>query len=265
MHVEQRMRELGKWSTIGERRCPSAQLTLVFGPTETLCDRATWTELADMYPGARIVGCSTAGEITGSRVVDDTLVATALSFEHGHVAVAAAQLSETADSKSLGELLASRIPKQGLVHVLVLSDGIKVNGSELVTGITQMLEPGIAVTGGLSADGARFAHTAVCLDGPTPSQQVVAIGLYGDHLQIGYGSLGGWDPFGVERSITRSAGNVLYELDGEPALDLYKRYLGEHAAGLPASGLLFPLTIRSGTTDDTAVVRTILALSLIHI
>jgi hypothetical protein len=98
----------------------------------------------------------------------------------------------------------------------------------------------------------------VCLDGPAPSEQIVAIGLYGARLQVGFGSRGGWEPFGVERTITRAVGNVLYELDGEPALDLYKRYLDDHAAGLPASGLLFPLTIRS-TTSGEPVVRTILA------
>jgi hypothetical protein len=114
------------------------------------------------------------------------------------------------------------------------------------------------VTGGLAGDGSRFVRTAVCLDGPVPSAQVVAVGLYGERLQIGYGSVGGWDPFGVERRITRSRGNVLIELDGEPALDLYRRYLGEHAAGLPSSGLLFPLAIR-GDDNDTAIVRTILA------
>jgi hypothetical protein len=63
----------------------------------------------------------------------------------------------------------------------------------------------------------------------------------------------------VERRITRAESNVLFELDGEPALDLYKRYLGEHASSLPASGLLFPLSIRTGSEDMTPVVRTILS------
>jgi len=153
----------------------------------------------------------------------------------------------------------SRLPREGLVHVFVLSDGLKVNGSALVQGMAGALPANIGVTGGLSADGPRFARTAVCLDAPGPTEQVVAVGLYGSHLRIGFGSLGGWDPFGPERRITRAKDNVLYEFDGEPALDLYKRYLGDHAAALPASGLLFPLAIRSGSDDELPVVRTILA------
>jgi hypothetical protein len=259
MKLEQRVREHGGWTTVGERRCTiPAQLVLVFGSTATLCEPETWSDLVASDPGARIVGCSTAGEITGGRVIDDSLVATSLALEHGQVAVVSAALGEREHSKDLGRLLGSRLAKQGLVHVLVFSDGIKVNGSELVAGITQELGVGVAVTGGLAGDGSRFERTAVCLDGPSPSEQVVAVGLYGDRLRIGYGSLGGWDPFGVERTITKSRGNVLIELDGEPALDLYKRYLGEHASDLPSSGLLFPLTIR-GDDSGTAVVRTILA------
>lgn len=260
MRVEQRLRQNGAWTPLDpDGETPNAQLTLVFGTTATLRAKETWDELAAAYPGARIVGCSTAGEIAGARVLDDALVATAIAFESGHVEVHAAQLTEAPDCTALGTLLASRLPREGLVHVFVLSPGLNVNGSALVAGIIAGLPEGVAVTGGLSADGARFERTAVCLDGPEPTEQVVAIGLYGEKLRIGYGSLGGWDPFGPERRISKSEGNVLYELDSEPALDLYKRYLGEHASGLPASGLLFPLTIRSGNGDSTPVVRTILA------
>jgi hypothetical protein len=259
MELEQRVKSAGSWSEPKRSLTRPAQVALVFASRAAISERETWRELAALYPGARIVGCSTAGEIAGSRVLDDTVVATALAFEHGHVAIASAALSERSDSRGLGELVASRLPVAGLVHVVVLSDGLKVNGSALVAGITATIPNGIAVTGGLSGDGSRFERTAVCVDGPEPSEQVVAIGLYGTRVRVGYGSLGGWDPFGPERQITRSEANVLYELDGEPALDLYKRYLGEHATGLPASGLLFPLTVRSGADDSAAVVRTILA------
>jgi hypothetical protein len=261
VQLEQRVKDGNRWSTVGDRRCErAAQLALVFGPMSALHNPETWAELRALYPAARLVGCSTAGEIAGPRVLDDTLVVTAIAFEHGHVAVASVRLHDAPDSEALGRLLASRLPRAGLVHAFVLSDGIHVNGSALVSGITGELGAGIAVTGGLSADGARFTRTAVCVDGPTPSSQVVAVGLYGDRLKIGYGSRGGWEPFGPERRITRSAQNVLYELDGEPAFDLYRRYLGEHADGLPASGLMFPLAIRPGTEGEgPAVVRTILA------
>jgi len=259
MRIEQRTKINGMWEpTTGAGSLDSAQLVLVFGSTAGLQDPGTWSELARSYPRARVVACSTAGQISGIHVHDDGIVATALELTHGHIAVSSAQLTEADDGTALGALVASRLPREGLVHVLVLSEGLRVNGSALVAGMVATLPAGIGVTGGLSGDGPRFEHTAVCLDGPSPTQQVVAIGFYGTRLHVGFGSRGGWDPFGPERRITRSVGNVLHELDGEPALDLYKRYLAEHAAGLPASGLLFPLTIWSATSEP--IVRTILAI-----
>ncbi|MCZ7642975.1 MAG: FIST C-terminal domain-containing protein [Pseudorhodoplanes sp.] len=79
-------------------------------------------------------------------------------------------------------------------------------------------------------------------------------------MRIGHGSASGWDEFGPRRSITRSQGNVLHELDGRPALDLYMRYLGEEAAkGLPGTALLFPLKVFDPDRPEHDIVRTVLS------
>jgi hypothetical protein len=77
---------------------------------------------------------------------------------------------------------------------------------------------------------------------------------------VGHGSFGGWQPFGPVREVTRSVDNVLYELDGEPALEIYRRYLGDHAQGLPASGLLFPFAMLGDDPRRVGLVRTILGI-----
>jgi hypothetical protein len=237
---------------------PKAQLIVAFGARSALERDPGVDELRRLFPEAVIFGCSTAGEITGNRVLDDTLVITAIQFATTRLIQAGLRVSEVSDSVEAGVRLAEALPKDGLVHVLVLSDGLQVNGSELVQGLASGLPPGTSITGGLSGDGDRFESTLVLLDGrPTPGA-VVCLGLYGEGLRVGYASLGGWDPFGPERLITRSEGNVLYELDGQSALELYKTYLGEHAKELPASGLLFPLSIRIAE-GDIPLVRTILA------
>ena len=139
----------------------------------------------------------------------------------------------------------------------MLSDGLNVNGTELARGLQEELGPTVSVTGGLSGDADRFERTVVISCKGHGPNRVVALGLYGDAIRVGHGSLGGWDPFGPSRLVTKSSGNVLYELDGKPALDLYKRYLGEHADGLPATGLLFPLSVEiPGVSGE--LVRTIL-------
>ncbi|MDP9082924.1 MAG: FIST C-terminal domain-containing protein [Pseudomonadota bacterium] len=246
----------------------SAQLVLVFGATPALRDSRLLDSIRASYPAAHIFGCSTAGEICEARVSDDSLVVTAIHFEHTHMRIAHVSPNASSDSQQAGEFLAQALPhsiageggdeQQKLVHVLVLSDGLSVNGSDLVRGLSKNVPAGVAVTGGLAGDGARFSETMVFTDGVPQTGAIAAIGLYGSRLKVGFGSLGGWDPFGPERLVTRAKGNVLYELDGRPALALYKQYLGEHAKGLPATGLLFPLSVRP-KPNDTPLVRTILA------
>jgi hypothetical protein len=146
-----------------------------------------------------------------------------------------------------------------LCYVLVMSDGEKVNGSELVRGIASVNRHNVPVTGGIAGDAANFTQTLVGCNADPASGVVVAVGFYGRHLQVGHGSLGGWDTFGPEKIVTRSNANRLYEIDGRSALDMYKQYLGKYAAELPGSALLFPLSVRRPGSDDQ-VVRTILSI-----
>lgn len=245
-----------------------AQLVLLFGATSVWSETGLLEQLRAACPQAHLLGCSTAGEIHGTQVADESLVATAVTFAHTQLRGARVTLQDAGESFAAGEHLARELPSSlpgavagtvdPLVHVFVLSDGLNVNGSDLVRGLSRPLPPGVMVTGGLAGDGARFKETRVHWDGVTASHLIAAVGLYGRRLKVGCGSLGGWDSFGPERLITRSRGNVLYELDGHSALGLYKKYLGGHAQDLPASGLLFPLSLRE-PSGGTPVVRTILS------
>lgn len=242
------------------RRDGQASLVLMFGARDILGNEKKIAQVRGFYPGAIVIGCSTAGEICDTRVLDDSLVVTAVRFEHSKVKLVQTDLAKSHDSLGAGKILASALPHAGLVHVLVLSDGLQVNGTELARGLRESLPVNVAVTGGLAGDGANFRHTLVCADGVSAEGVIAALGFYGDRLKVGYGSLGGWDTFGAERLVTRSKGNVLYELDGRSALQLYKEYLGEHANGLPATALLFPLALRCGEAGYD-LVRTVLGVN----
>ena len=246
-------------SPLGQLSQP-AHLVTVFGARAALLKPELMAAVKSAYPTAHVLGCSTAGEICSTRVTDGSLVVTAVHFETTKICCARVTSSAVSSSHDAGERLARSLPADGLAHVFVLSEGLNINGSALVAGMMHALPPSVTLTGGLSADGGDFRETVTVWDGEPQREAIVAVGFYGAGLQVGYGSVGGWDPFGPERLITRSAGNVLYEMDGHSALELYKKYLGEHALGLPATGLLFPLCVRH---EDSAqgVVRTILAVN----
>jgi hypothetical protein len=235
-------------------------LVLYFGARELLAQAdGPHLQLALHYPSAVCAGCSTSGEIHGSSVTDDDVAALCIKFAHTRVRAEAIVVHKADDSFAAAAELGRRLASPELRHILVLSDGLVVNGTSLAAGFRTSLPAHVHVTGGLAGDGSRFQQTVVGLGADVASGRVVAIGFYGSHLHITHGSAGGWEPFGPRRLVTHAEGNVLYTLDDQPALALYKRYLGERAAGLPATGLLFPLHLLASRDADQGLVRTILA------
>jgi hypothetical protein len=233
-------------------------VVFVFGARSLIQAGELVGELRAHFKGAAILGCSTSGEILGDTVSDNSVIATAVDFAHTRLRTAAAAIGEEKSSYAVGEELAQQLNDASLRHVFVLSDGLNVNGSDLARGLASGVSERVSITGGLSGDGANFAETWVIADDVAGPHRVAAVGLYGDDLRIGYASMGGWEPFGPLRTITRSEGNILYELDGRSALELYKSYLGPRADQLPGSALLFPLLV-TGANGGEGVVRTVLS------
>ena len=237
-------------------------LIFVFGNRELLEKSTISYELHEMYQGAVFTGCSTAGEIAGESVTDGTIIVTGIQFKNTPLKSARVSLSDVAfSSLEAGKMLVSQLSAEGLKHVFVISDGLRVNGTDLVKGMRAGLAADVSLTGGLAGDGPQFVKTVILEpDGKVSTESVAAIGFYGESLTIGFGSRGGWDSFGLDRLVTRSRENVLFEIDDQPALDLYKSFLGDKAKELPGSGLLFPLSMRD-SEDRAPVVRTILGIN----
>ena len=236
------------------------QLVIGFGEKSVLSDSKSYDLLRSTFPKATIALCSTAGEIYGSEVLDDSLSVTAIEFDKTTVFSSQVNISSYSSSFDAGVELVKQLKQDDLKYIFVLSDGGKVNGSELVRGIESIVHHSVPVTGGLAGDGANFKSTLVGLNETPQSGNILAIGLYGDAIKIGHGSMGGWEMFGLEKKITKSTANELFEIENQSALDLYKQYLGSYANELPSSALLFPLSIKLDN-DNESVVRTILSIN----
>lgn len=238
---------------------PDAQLVLVFGERALLEATEVQATLRERFANAAIVCCSSGGEIAGDRALEGSVVATALHLVDTTVHAVEGAIPGRDGSAAAGEALVRRLPTSGLRHVLVFAEGLAVNGSALADGMMRGLPHGVSVTGGLAADGDQFGRTGVGLDGPPGEGRVVAVGLYGDRLRVGMGTLGGWELLEPSWTVTRADGSVVYELDGEPALAVYKRHIGAHAYALPASGLLYPLQLEN-VDGGQGVARTLLGM-----
>jgi hypothetical protein len=247
------------WSPAADQ-AEKISLVFYFGAREVLECGNRYQELREMFPRAHILGCSTGGQISNGDVSDDGIVAAAIRFDSTKLRLVCRHVTDVSQSWSCGEAIGKALGDDDLASVFLLSDGLNVNGSDLVNGLVSAIGSGIPLTGGMAGDGANFAETLVGGDCLPQSRTVVGVGFYGKAIRIGHGCAGGWDLFGPRRQVTRSAGNVLFELDGEPALDLYERYLGpEDSKGLPGSALLFPIQVHDAEQPDSAVVRTVLA------
>jgi len=230
-----------------------AGLVLVFSSSEYFRTPECYDHLRSVFPTADILGCSSSGSITGTQIHDDTVEITAVTFERGHTKVVWMDVPAGEDQAGWSRDLVEKLERRDLSHVFVLSDGLTVNGSELARGLVTL---GVPVTGGLAGDGVEFGSTWVMANGPAAQHRVALLGLYG--VTVTSGCYAGWREFGEESLVTRSDGNVVYEVDYEPALRVYTRYLGELAKFLPGSGLVFPLSVRA-TLEDEPVIRTLLA------
>ena len=237
-----------------------AQLVIGFGSGNIITSEAAYRAIQSKFPNATICLCSTAGEIFAVEVYDNAISILALSFSSAYIKTTAINIEDSKSSLEAGKKLVDLIPKDNLRFIFVLSDGSKVNGSELIKGLNSYKNEKVLITGGLAGDGIRFEETFVGLNGIPQSGNIVAIGFYGEKLKLSHGSLGGWESFGLEREVTKAKSNVLFEIDHKNALDLYKNYLGKYADELPSSALLFPLSLTLSQNQEP-IVRTILSIN----
>ncbi|WP_168195137.1 FIST N-terminal domain-containing protein [Shewanella sp. SNU WT4] len=240
---------------------PQQILVLLFGNLPLYQEAIT--SLQQQLPLAFYIGATTSGEISQDQVIDNGLVATLIAFSNTSIRMTTQQVDMPQESYETGKRLAHELLGDDLKLVMVLSDGLNVFGSDLTQGLVDNLPKEVAITGGLAGDNFLFRQTHTLAQDHISSKQVVAIGLYGRALKVSHGSRGGWLPFGPDRLITASDGHELLELDHQPALTVYKEYLGDKVEGLPASGLRYPLEI-SQVGHSTKLVRTMLAVNEDH-
>jgi len=259
MKIEQGVKEKdGKWEFMDSRKALKHPLVLVFGNRYALESEGIYQEIKSLYPDGEIVFGSTSGEILDSKVYEESIVLTAIEFEKSAFKIVHENMNtHHMDVEELGYSLIDALPKENLKHTFIISEGTNVNGSGLIKGLEAKLKSEVSISGGLCGDDARFERTLASYNENPKEGEVICIGFYGDTLDITSANYGGWTAFGPERTITKSKNNILYELDGKPALDLYKLYLGDKAKGLPEAALLYPLSVHMKDSKEV-IVRTIL-------
>lgn len=223
-------------------------------------ERKVYNSLRELYPNDDIISISTSGQVNDTDIYDSESVAIVIEFEKSEYKIYAKEHDTTISSKEIGLHLAEELKSNELKHALIFSEGTNINGSDLTKGISHLFNHKMSVTGGIAGDGVRFEKTLVGLNDKLSPNLVVAVGLYGKKLKVGFGEKGGFETFGPIKKITKSHRNELYEIDNQNAIELYKKYLGNHADNLAESSLYFPLSVKIDENKD-CFVRTILSIN----
>ncbi len=260
MKIQQAIKTIDSDWQFSQKEEVKAPLVLIFGERHMLEDESIYDEVRNMYPNGHLVFGSTSGEIFSTNVHENSITLTAIDFERTSFEVVTKNIWDFKDVQAVGKSISEQLNKERLQHIFVVSDGSFVNGSGLIKGLENVEGFDTSITGGLCGDGARFEKTLASYNENPKQGEVVAIGFYGEDLEVTYANYGGWTPFGPQRVITKSEGNILYEIDGKPALDLYKKYLGDRAKELPQAALLYPLTVQDKPGSEP-LVRTILTIN----
>ncbi|WP_116788657.1 FIST signal transduction protein [Flavobacterium psychrotrophum] len=248
------------WQYFKEKVALKNPIVFVFANRILLEDENILGSITDEFPYEHIVYGSTAGEIFNTSVLNDSVTVIAIEFEKSFFVIKKENIFKyDKDTKRVAEALTSQMPQENLKHLFVLSEGSFVNGTLLINSIEEVIDHNTSVTGALCGDDSRFERTIASYNEKPMEGEIVLIGFYGESLEISSASYGGWQPFGPERLITKSKGNILYEIDGQPALKLYKKYLGDKADNIAESTLLYPLNILVPGKSEP-VVRTILSI-----
>ena len=194
--------------------------------------------IQDVVDTSNLTGCTTDGEISSAGFSSGSAVLAGIATDRidFHLSVAE-KLSK--GSESIGKKLARGLP-ESTRYIQLFSDGLTGNGCAILRGVSSVLGDEIPVSGGTAGDDGKFQKTWQFAGNKMLTDAAVAMGFSGE-FKLGTGVHSGWTPIGLSKKVTRSSGNILYELNGEPALNVFERFLGKHAHKLPEIGVEYPL------------------------
>lgn len=180
------------------------------------------------FPGIELIGGTTNGELSSIlEFQQDSL--TLMLFASDHVEIRAglgrhaSQEPYQAAHQAITQAQAQNTTPPRLC--ITFPESLTSSGAKILEGLKQSLGEDIPILGGLTADDYTFDKTYQFFHDQVLSDSVPVLVFFGD-LQISHGVSSGWKPISPKSRVTKVEGNVVYEIEGQRALDFYQDYLG---------------------------------------
>lgn len=225
------------------------QIVWVFGAI-SYDQRALIRGVKSVLPETIIIGCTTDGEISNQGLTVDSVVLLGLISDQLEFTTAIVR-DLGKNSFEAGKKLAEQFNGEPTEYIQIFSDGLTGNGSEIIKGIQSVLGINVKIAGGTAGDGSLFQKTYQYFNDEILTDALIGVAFVGE-FKFGTGVQSGWTTIGMAKQVTKAEKNVLYELDGKPALEVYEKFLGQNASLLPAVGVEYPLGLLgpSGDVDE---------------
>jgi hypothetical protein len=200
--------------------------------------------LSSELPGTELFGCSSFAEINSAGALAGSV--TLLGARGAGLSAHAVMLApEGRSGFALGQAVARALAPSSPTLILLLPDVLTVNATALLRGVLDVMGPGFPIVGGAPADSGAFERVHLFCGREIATAGVLAVAINGP-LKLATAARSGYTPVSVPRTATRvEEGNVLLELDGRPALDVYREFLGPRADAMKAVSVEFPFSVIS--------------------
>ncbi|MFA5287069.1 MAG: FIST N-terminal domain-containing protein [Candidatus Omnitrophota bacterium] len=202
-------------------------------------------------PEVPVIGCSGAAVIYDEKSYNNGLVIMLLGFSEGvYFNTAFVNNIKNKTPITAGEELGEKL-LYGFKNIprdlgLIFCDGLIDNTQDLVNGIQEKLGRSFPLVGACASDNLKYARTNIFHNNDLLSDSACGV-LWGGKINFGLGIKHGWKPLGKQHLVTKSYGNIIYEIDSQPATYLYEDYLGCNVKKLQSElrfiSVLYPIGI----------------------
>ena len=186
----------------------------------------------------KFIGTTTAGEIFNGEIGEGSITVSIMEFENTSFEN---KYFNNENNFDLGVDIATSLFQDDTKVTILFIEGLLNNGNDVLDGISSVNNT-IPVSGGMAGDNGAFAKTFVFDNTGVYENGAVAVSLNSKCLKVLTNYQLNWQPIGNFMTVTKAEKNRLYEIDGIPASDIYRKYLGDSIGdNLPHSAIEFPL------------------------
>lgn len=204
-----------------------------------------------------LIGCSSYAEI--NRLTALTHSVSLLGSRRSTLRAKTVALpSDNHTAFEMGQLAGRELAPFHPDLLILVPDVLTINATQALRGVQSILGRHFPIIGGAAADNGDFARTFLLHNGTLQGSGLVGLALKGP-LRLETAARSGYIPLSTPRTVTAMENeNILLELDGRPALDVYREFLGPRADEMPHVSVEFPIgTIPPGMKEAPALTRAV--------